>query len=470
MSKAKKGKVFISTTDGNLIPAAVLDKFRKTKDTSGESRQMSDSWHQSNRLAERPYNPESFFNLYESNATFYATVNQIATDVAGIGWDLLLDEDKAENKAQRKVLEEFLNKPNSRQPLRKLCEALLIDFGVVGYCAIEVIRNKAGAVAKLHHLPARLIYAHIDHKRYCHKVGQKKVWYKDFYSTEERDVNKETGDWGSFGYDDRAYELIFIKRHNPRNSYYGIPHILPAVGSVLSMLGIRDYNLSFFENYGIPAYIVVLSGEWEDDAAEKVKTFIDTELKGANNQHRTITFTAPEGCEAKVTPLSVDVKDGSFQVYYQICKEDVLAAYSMPPQRLGINVTGTLGGSNIEEATKIYIQSVIEPPQTDLEDIINAILESMAPNNVYTFRFKNLDARDLTAIELRLNAAIGVGRLSPNEARAELGQAPYDGGDVYYIASSLVPIYQVIQEPEVEPEAPKPADEDEIDEDEIEDE
>jgi len=430
----KKGKVFITTKEGAILPYPTLEKYSIEKRSKQLKKERQ--WAEAEGLVSRPYDPDSFLTLYESNPIFFATVNQIAVDVAGLGWKLVPKEGK-ENENEKNKIDEFIS--NLEEPLRRLFKSVLIDWGVIGYFGIEVTRNGKGEVDGLYHIPAYSLWAHSDKIRFCQKRGLKKVWFKKF--GEERNFSSETGKEGQFDLETRANEIIFYKTHYPKNEYYGVPNILPAVGSVLSLIGIRDYNLSFFQNYGVPDYFVTLEGEWEEDSAKIIQNFLNTEIKGTENAHKTLVLQTPEGGTAKFEPLSVEVKEGSFRLYQQILREDILAAYSMPPYRLGIAVVGKLSGNVAQEATRTYIQSVVEPLQQDLEDIMNMIFEKGLDCNSYEFKFNDIDIRDIDAEVSRYNSLIERGVMTPNEARSLLGIGePYPGGDSFYISGSLTEI------------------------------
>ena len=231
--------------------------------------------------------------------------------------------------------------------------------------------------------------------------------------------------------------MIFYRNFYPKSDYYGVPNALASVGDIVGMIGLRDYNLAFFENYGVPSAIIILEGEWETGSDKKVQDFLNKEIKGTENAHRTLVVTQPDKCTFTYKPLGVQVKEASFKLYEQGRRENILIAYSMPPERVGIRVTGSLGGNVAEEATRIYVQSVVEPLQTDLEDIIN---EKLLKSEVYVFKFENIDLRNLTEIMERHNKQVEHGTMTPNEARKELGLKEYPEGDKFYIMSNLIEI------------------------------
>lgn len=428
--KIQKGRVFVHTSKG-VFPYEMLRK----AEIKNKSKQLEETekWMTINDLIPCPYSPQAFLTLYESNSIFWRCVNQLATDVAGLGWNLQVREGKKESDKEQKRLKEFLAKPNPEDSFRSILKQLLIDWGTIGWFGIEVARNNLKDVGEIFHVPAHTLRVHKSKKKYCQTRNNKKVWFKRFGET--KDISAKEGKESKGKGKDKANELIFYKNYYPKSDYYGVPNIISAVGDVIGLIGLRDYNLAFFENYGIPAALIVLEGEWEAGSDKKVSDFLNKEIKGSDNAHRTLVVAQPENCKFKYEKLGVEVKEGSFRLYEQARRDDILIAYSMPPERIGVRVVGKLGGNVAEEATKIYVQSVVEPLQLDLEDIIN---DRLLQSETYEFKFKNVDLRDYDLLVKRLTSEIGSGMKTPNEARNELGLKPYPNGDQFYIASTLI--------------------------------
>lgn len=432
-TKVKKGSVYIQTTNG-VYPYKVLQKAAIQKDSA--QLKSNKKWFSENDLIPPPYPPESFLLLLESNSIFWRCVHQLASDVAGLGWSLQLKENKKESKDELKKLNEFLLKPNAEQSLRNIFKQLLIDWGAIGYFGIEVVRNISGDVAEIYHVPAHTLKVHESQEKYAQVRGTKKVWFKKF-GLEGNISLKDGHESKTSSKKTKANELIFYKNHYPKSDYYGAPNILAAIGDVIGLIGLRDYNLAFFENYGVPSAIITLEGEWDTGSEKTVSDFLNKELKGSEKAHRTLVVKQPENCKFKYAPLVTETKEGAFKIYETMRREDILIAYAMPPERVGIRVVGKLGGNVAEEATKIYVQSVVEPLQTDLEEIINS---KLIKSEIYDFKFTNIDLRDYTALVERLVKEIGVGLRTPNEARNELGLKPYTEGDKFYITNSLLEV------------------------------
>ena len=107
----------------------------------------------------------------------------------------------------------------------------------------------------------------------------------------------------------------------------------------------------------------------------------------------------------------------------------------MPPERIGIRIVGKLGGNVAEEATKIYVQGVVEPLQLDFEDIIN---EKLLQSETYRLKFNDIDTRDYDKLVDRLIKQVASAIITPNEARNKLGLKPYLEGDKFFVSSNLI--------------------------------
>ncbi len=448
MAKSKtksiqKGKVFVQTSTG-VYPYSVLQK----AETTGTSQQIKNTsrYLTENDLIPPPYPPEVLLTLYESNSVFWRCVEQLASDVAGLGWNLQLKEDKKDDKTEFNRLNEFLLRPNPDNNLRTIMKELLIDWGNIGWFGLEVVRNNKGDVAEIYHVPAHTIRVHKSNEKYCQTRNNKKVWFKKFGV--EDDISskdgKESAKGKSFTSKTKANELIFYRNFYPKSDYYGVPNAISAIGDIIALISLRDYNLAFFENYGVPSAIVTLSGDWETGSEKKISAYLNKEFKGTEKAHRTLVVReAGEGCKIDYRPLGVEIKEASFKLYKQMAREDVLIAYSMPPERIGIRIVGKLGGNVAEEATRIYVQSVVEPLQVDLEDIIN---QKILQSEIYEFKFENIDTRNLQELVERLHKQIEHGVRTPNEVRKELGLKEYPEGHKFYMMSSLLEIGEVVNE------------------------
>jgi capsid portal protein len=238
-----------------------------------------------------------------------------------------------------------------------------------------------------------------------------------------------------------ANELIYYRNYYPQSEYYGAPNILPAIGAVLGLIGVRDFNLAFFENYGIPAALVILKGRWSKDTAKQISDFIDVELKGTDQAHKTFCIHPNKDSTFEYVKLGIEIKEGSFKLYRKGLQEEILVVYKMPPYRIGVAEVGALGVNVAGESTKIYAQSVITPLEEIVEHIVTKKLfeEGLNAHN-YEFQLNELNLQDLDAEAARDEIYFGIGALTSNQILKRQGKEPYTEGNQYFVSTSFLPV------------------------------
>jgi len=429
-------------TDRGLYPFSIL---KQHKENVIESRQLPEddaAWMREHGLVPVPFNVNNLLWLQDNCTFFDACVRQIATDVAG-GWSLVPVEEDKENDDQKKETEDLFNDPNNRdETLQDVVKKCIIDRGTVGWWAMEISRGPDGKINGIFHAPAQTVRVHRSREKYCQVRDSRKRWFKRFGS--QTDVNENTGeDYKSSRGKYKANEMIFQGDYYALNTFYGRPNVLPAVGSVFGLIGVRNFNLAFFENYGIPAAFVLLEGEWEEGSAKLVSDFIDNEIKGSDNAHKTVVMEVAPGAKVTWEPLTVDVKEGHFQIYHKSLRDEILSAYKMPPYRIGIAEVGSLGGSTAATADKIYVQGIVEPLQAEMSRTITTkIMWQGLEAEAYRFQFNKIDTRDWAALVQRWERLFGMGAITPGWIAQQLGLDTKDmeHADEYFINSRFAPV------------------------------
>jgi len=436
---------YIYTTKG-LFPISVL-KAAERKEEKAKSTQLKEEqiWLEQNDLVALPFEAPTLLKLKDNCGYFDACVKQIAKDVVGQGWRLELREGKKENNQEKERIINFIENSGGDQDetFEQTLERGVIDWGCIGWWGWEISRNKVGKnkdlVNGMWHVPAQTLRVHKSFKKYCQVREDEKAWFKRF--GEEGDINLETGKEEAAEGEKRANELIYYRNYYPQSDYYGAPNILSSVGSVMGLIGVRDYNLAFFENYGIPAALVVLKGRWDKASAKQISDFMDVEIKGTDNAHKTMCIHPGRESTFEYIKLSVDVKEGSFAIYHKALRDEVLVAYKMPPYRIGIAEEGSLGGSTAGESTKIYVASVVTPLEKDIERLVTRklIFEGLKCEN-YIFELNELDVRDLDTEAARDQIYFGLGALTSNQILTRQGKKIYPEGNQYFVTSTFLPV------------------------------
>lgn len=425
----------VVTKSGTFVHNNVLNQYA----TKAESRKLKDGFggdYATEKLITPLYNPESLAKLMEMNTYHYRAVKTKARDTAGQGWELAdvgdatTQEGEMEQAADAlKIMLDALT-----PPLTIILDHAQTDYESVGWACIELIRENYagdGPIVDIEHIPAHTIRLHKDGLRYLQKRGVKKRWFKAIDA--QVDVDADTGDvkpLGALAPERRATELMMWVNYTPRSDYYGLPDILPALGALQGDIARRDYNIAFFDNFGVPAYAVFITGDFEaGDATEDANGVERTPLEAAieehfqelaKNPHSTLILTIP-GTDVKVDfqPLAMEVKEASFRMYRMDNRDEILAAHGVPPYRAGIAETGSLGGSTAEESTEIYKRSVIEPRQSLIEHYFNRyIVRGAFGVTTKEFRLSRLDTSDEQHDMSMLQNLFAMGAVSVQEVRA----------------------------------------------------
>lgn len=430
-TKAGNRKPFCFITDtGKMVGNNTLESFA----LKSQSRQATDdkAWQSSYKSAgiqEPLYPPSSLLNLLEINVIHARCCDAKARDASGLGWNLTPNEnDPSENN--KTTLETFFNRLDSETLYR-----YQYDWEALGYGVMELIRQgdkTDGEPDKLIHIPAHTCRRHKDGVRVLQQRGTQKVWFKIYGY--ENDVDYKTGDTyplGSVAPERRANEVFWGINYTPRSTLYGLPDIAPAIGTISGDFSRREFNRKFFDNFGVPAYAVWITGNFEQGEideetgeSELAKAVKDKLAELPKNPHSTLVMTLPstEGeksdIEVEFQPLATEVKDASFRLYRKDNRDETIVAHGVPPYRIGIYETGALAGNLGKEATEIYKRSIVEPRQQAIETLINTyIIQKEYGINDWEWELAEIDTADEKHEMEMLGEMFARGAVTPNELR-----------------------------------------------------
>lgn len=460
--------VFIATTKGDVIAWDALSSKYATKDGKGgeKSQALVDPFAQQYTqwgLVEPPYDLDLLMSLIQVNTWHSRCCEVIAQDVAGLGFGFQAAPGYDEPaEAELKEVQTFFNDPSIfNRPVAQVLTDCQKDFQAIGCLALEVVRENydpKGKPALLAHLPANTIRPHKQGNKYCQKRGTLTRWFKRFGY--DKDVDKMTGleaPTGTLEPDKRASEIIWDVNYNGRSDFYGMAPIVPAIGAIEGCLAVRDYNIDFFRNHGVPAYAVYITGDYnlgrmvrvklEDDGSGTIGEVYDPGnpnmtpeyfqykiisqvqkhlTKLSENPHAPLILAVPGASaesrvELKFEPLSVEIKESSFRLYKKDNRDEIIAAHGIPSYRIGLTETGSLGGSTAVESNRIYRDSVIKPRKDRLGNIVNQVIWQGFQFPSVEFYFNPLDLAEEDHEKDIIGFLLDNGAMTPNEARVSLG-------------------------------------------------
>jgi len=412
---------FLKTTKGVFHPSAIKVKKDQGGKSSKQIKEEDIKFLTEKDLIPHPFNVRGLLWLMDNCEYFDACAHQIGTDIVSQGYELKVREGKKESKKEREKIEKFLEEPNFNEgeSFDKIVRNAITDLESIGWMGIELARDKSQPIG-MWNVPAHTLWVHKSGNKYCQERRNKKVWFKTFGY--EKDVDADTGEEKK-KVSNPANELIFYKEYYQQSAYYGRPPILPAVGAARGLVGIRDYNLSFFENYGIPVGWIALEGKWKKDSEKKLNDFWNTNIKGTENAHKVAILRIPK--EGKITwvPLeSSNTQEGSFADLDKKLRDRVLVPYRMPPYRIGIAEVGSLGGSTAKESSEIYADSVVNPLKADMGRLFTkVIIRGCFKNETYDLVFRKLDIRDELRELEKYQKKFEMGTMTPIQVMEAIG-------------------------------------------------
>ena len=420
------------------------------------------------QLVEPLYNPYALANLLELNTYHARCVQTVSRDTAGLGWDLKSTVDNptaASKKLRQSILDAFADMPmNILEVLNRACT----DWEAVSYGTMEIVRanyDVEGAFAALIHIPSPDVRIHRSGNKYAQSVSGKRRWFKR--AGYAFDVDMDTGaeyPLGGLPIEQRATEMVFWSNYSPRSSYYGLPSIISAIGVIQGDLSRRDYNTSFFDNFGIPSYAVFITGNFDpgepvDDNGEPDpdgKTALEREIEAhfdevAKNPHSVLVLSLPSVADAEgevkieFVPLAKEVREASFRLYRLDNRDEVIAAHGVPLNRLGINEIGALSGSTAAISTEIYKTSVIGPRQEAIQTLINrAIIWGIFDAYDWSFVLDPIDTTDETHDVEIASSLFNIAVLTPNDLIRNFGQrfgakvSDHPAMDAHYVGTTAI--------------------------------
>lgn len=443
MKAARRPFAYV-TKQGSVVRAGQLERHALKEE--GMTQQIDDPFSAQDftaGVAKPPFNPTSLVNLLDLNTYHLKSVRIKANDIAGNGWSLdavpVAEGEEEPDETGKAELQVWLDELDVNVILSRAQQ----DFESIGWGAVEVTYGPDGRPVGMFYVPAHTIRIHRSRKAWVQRRGNRKVWFRDI--TFDGFVNHVTGEISesSFGSRDASALMVWQNWHS-RSDWYGVPDIIPALGAITGDASRRDYNISFFDNYGVPAYAVFITGDFDpgeprplNDSDEEaanptgptpLEEAIEDQFSAlAQNPHSVLVLTIPtsitddfggEGGKVEVhfEPLSTDVKEASFRMYRQDNRDEILSAHGVNPYRLGISETGSLGGSTAEEASEIYKESIVNPRQKTINFMFTRYIVTLGWGITdWRFRLTELDiVKPLEDLQI-LTSLFLVGAVTPRE-------------------------------------------------------
>jgi len=361
---------------------------------------------------------EQMAALLLSSTDFAVTVNQISTDVSGLGLHIVPFKKDLASEQNRLAVETFFGDCNPDDTFREISDATNMDWESTGNGYIECTRIgnlPTKPVQRLDHVPAKEVRITIDMKNFCQIRGAQKVWFRRFGSDPKNERSRDP-DTGAL-----LNEMIWFRHYHSFSPVYGIPRIVPALSAVRGYQYQADRNIKFFFNRTLPEWCLMVKGDlvgMDKELAvfrENITNHLELVLRG--DHYRLLYLEIPKEIELEWKKLGPDHKDADFREYRRDNRDEILRSYGMLPNRVGIIETGNIGTGSGETQIEVYKHSITKPRQETWEKkLLRLIKEGLFVHDHYA-KFDEIDTLDEQR-EAEILARIGVlPFMSINEGR-----------------------------------------------------
>jgi HK97 family phage portal protein len=341
----------------------------------------------------------------------WASVNAIARTITAGGlvtdWDNDNgegDEEQPDKPQQVLLLERMLAYCNPRENVRQILRGVITDLLVFGDAFIEIVWLGQQPVA-LYSLdcPSMLPIAD-EHGTITSYVQVTELGQRATF--EPRDV-------------------IHISLDSPRSGVFGVSPTQAAMLPIVSWLFSAATSKEIFRK-GCPP---VLHVDHPAGASPSDINRWNAQYQQRNIGPRNIGNPINTKGGAGVNELSQSRTMDYLQFLNQK-RDEIIAAYGVPPSKVGIIESGNLGGGTGEAQDRTFMVNTCQPLA---ELVLEALNFHLAKNGFgvegWKLKFRDVDMRDSKTVEDIRDMRIRNGEWTLNRARADIGEPPVDGGD-----------------------------------------
>lgn len=442
MSKSESYIVTLKDNKPLLFEENIYHQLAVKHNTSTLSSQIDEDTEQVATWKTPKYPLNTLAEMLELNTWHRRAVQIVAGDAQGKDWKLTprsnLQHDP--DPQQKQIAEDYIN--HLPINVHKLFYQLTYDLRSLGVRCVELADDEKGKPSALYPMDPRDLQLHRDGGIVRQKVGLETRYFAVYGKNRDSDnqwydvdhYTGETAPLGSLPPERRANQVIWHTEYSTHTRSYGLANIIPAIGAVYGDMGRQEYNSKFFENYGVPAFAVTVTGDFKDEKPtlkngkpnpkyryeNTLRYHIEQGLQQlAENPHSALVITVPSISEdsqvdVQITQLTTTEKEGSFIQYRKDNREEVAAAHGVPLDRFGVAITGTLGGNAIEELGDVYSDTTLPTIIADNEYIIQSQLERLGVTDwefhLDDFRKKDEQKELSIGVTLYQNGALTLGQ------------------------------------------------------------
>lgn len=362
--------------------------------------------------SERQQMLQQLHSAFNTCTWMSAAVGVIARTVTAGGLQLVPDDDVPEGEVPPEPPEvlrmrRLMRYTNPTEDMIQLLRNVITDLMLFGDSYIEVVTLLGEPVA-LYLLDATTMT--IESDAHGEVTGYRQD--VDGMRTADFDLN----------------QVIHISLDAPRGGLYGVSPaqmaLLPTTAWIFTMCTIQECF-----RRGDPPRVHVDLAHLQDNEVQRWR-----------EQYRVFNLGPKAVGEPLVTTGGgvVQVLDPRKVTDYldaeRVLRDQIIAAFGVPPAKVGIIETGNIGGGSGEAQNKSFQVNTVIPIANLLLEKLNFHLMQMGFGiRGWHLEFEEIDFRDSMVVEQVRKERLLAGAYSVNDWRAEIGKPPIDGGDTAII-------------------------------------
>jgi len=342
---------------------------------------------------------------YARNEVVYACINEIARSAAE---PRLVVENDAGDELDNHPLQELLDKPNTTDSPFEMWELTLIYLNIMGKAYWWKQRSRAGAPVALWHLrPDRVtaIPGSMGVDAYEYRIGS------EVYTLPAFDV------------------VRFHYRHPLYPHEEGLSPLAVGARAIDTDNALTAFGKSFFDNSAVPFGVFKSKQILSQERVAEIRQRLREQYHGEDGWHNVMILDE----NADYQQMGLSQREMGFDNLRMLSETRICMLFQVPPILIGAQAgLNKATYANYQEARRSFWSETLSPLYKRLQDAVQSQLVTDFGDrlNVY-WDFSAVNALQENRNEQWARAQLGVqgGFVTINEARAEIGLEPIDGGD-----------------------------------------
>jgi HK97 family phage portal protein len=375
----------------------------------------------------RRSNGSMYYEMYRQHPVVRAAIDRKSTYASAGGWNYVSPEPGSVPKDTKvKFLKSFSRRSNIKQLLRLTYKDL--DIYGESFWAVISGSDASRTPIKVLRLNPRFMQARLS------DAGIVVGWTYGPISTDSTAIE--------YGVD----EVLHFKLEDPEDDTRGLSPLHSLQRAVAQDIFAMEYNESFFKNSAQTGIVFIVKSSSKEEA-DRNRAWIEQNYSGPENAHRPLLIEGDVDVKSSVAkPAEMEFLEGR-----KLLRQEILMVLEMDPDKVGVHDTSNRSTS--KEAAYAFLSEVIWPRQNIIEDEFNNafILGRLGWEDIVVDSAEGDPRRNIDMAEI-FDKHVNSGRMSINEARRKMGEAPTVGGDVPFVMTPTGIIF-VANLPELQKQA-----------------